>query len=114
MVGKSSDIRNHARNSLSEPTLQNRLLRSESLSLLKEVRFNEPKFLTSIPVSNIKYHHPKSQNNNLFCLFQDQLDNALVYYSVESKTSKGNTDKFLSKPLMFLFTEKLSYQNTDK
>ena len=54
LVGKSPDIGSRAR---ARRTSQDRLLRSESSSSLREVRFSEQKFPASIPVSNIKYYH---------------------------------------------------------
>ena len=84
-----------------------------SLSL-REVRLSEQEFLVGIPISNIKYDHPRSQNDNLFSLFHNQLDYILAYYFLESETTKGNEDKFMSNLLIAPPTEKLSYQNTDK
>ncbi len=114
LVGESSDTGSHARDGLSGRTPQDRLLASESSSPLKEIRFSEQEFPAGIPVSDIKYHHLSSQNNNLFHLFNDRLDYALVTYFAESQTTKSNIDKLLSNPLMVPLTEKLSYLNTDK
>ena len=66
------------------------------------------------PISNIKYDHPGSQNDNLFYPFHNQLDYALAHYFAESETTKGNVDKFLSNPLMAPLIKKLSHQNADK
>ena len=90
------------------------LLRSESLFSLREVRFSEQKFPTGTPVSNIKFDYPGSQNDNLFYPFYNHLDYALAHYFAKSETTKGNTNKSLSNPLMTLLTEKPSYQNPDK
>ena len=111
--GKSSDIENRARNGLVERTPQSGLLRSESSSSLREVRFSDQEFAASTLVSNIKYNHFGFQNNHLFYLFYDQLDSGLAKYYAESESTKSNIDKFLFKPLMVLLTEKLSYQNMD-
>ena len=71
LVSKSSDTRSHARNKLLECTFQDGLLRSKSSSSLIEVKFSKQDIPTSIPISNIKYHHPRSQNDNLFYSFHD-------------------------------------------
>ena len=92
---------------------QNGLLK-ELFRNFKEVSFSEFKFPISIPVSNTRYEHSESQNNNLFYLFNDQLDYALTTYFAKSETTKYNVDKFLSNPLMKLITKKLSYCNVDK
>ncbi len=68
----------------------------------------------SIPVLDIKYHHPGSQDDNPFHPFNDQLDYALVTYFAEFEATKDNVDRFLSNLLMSLLTEKLSYRNIDK
>ena len=90
------------------------LLRSESSSSLKEVRFNKHEFPTGIPVSNIKYDHPGSQNDNVFYPFHNQLDYILAYYFAMSEITKGKVNKFLSNPLIALLIKKLSYQNANK
>ena len=105
-VGKSSDTGNRAR---AGHTLQDGLLGIELLSSLREVRFNKQEFPASTPVSNIKYDHPRSQNDNLFYPFHNQLDYALAHYFAESEITKGNVNKFLSYLLIAPFTEKLSY-----
>lgn len=84
-----------------------------SLSLRK-VRFNKLEFLTCIPISDIKYDLPRSQNDDPFYPFNNQLDYALAHYFADSKTTKGNINKFLSNLLMALLTKKLSYRNVDK
>ncbi len=114
MVGKSSDIGSHVRDGLSGQTSQDGFLASESSSSLREVRFSEQEFPAGTPVSDIKYHHPSSQNDNLFHPFNDQLDYALATYFAESETTKGNVDRFLSNALMTPFIEKLSYRNADE
>ena len=106
LVGKSSDTGSCAR---AGRTLQDGLLGNESSSFLREVRFSEQEFSADIPVFNIKYDHPGSQNDNLFYPFHNQLDFALVHYFAESENTKGNVDKVLFNPLIALLTEKLSY-----
>ena len=81
---------------------------------MREVWFSDQEFATGTSVSNIKYNHPGFQNNNLFYPFHDQLNYELAKYFAESKTTKNNIDKFLSKPVMAPLTEKLFYQNADK
>ena len=110
-VGESSDTGSRAR---AGRTPQDGLLGSESSSSLTEVRFSEQEFPAGTPVSNIKYDHPGSQNDNLFYPFHNQLDYALVHYFAQSETTKDNVDKFLSDLLMAPLTEKLSYQNADE
>ena len=78
------------------------------------MRFIDQEFVTCPPISNIKYNHPRLQNNNCFYLFHNQLDYRIANHFAKSKTTKSNIDKFLSKLLIDLFTEKLSYQNVDK
>ena len=114
LVGKRLDTGNHARDSLLGRTPQDGLFASESSSFLREIRFSKHEFPAGKAVSDIKYHHPGSLNNNLFHPFNNQLDYALAIYFAETKTTKGNINKFLSKPLMALLTEKLFYQNADK
>ncbi len=99
---------------MSGRTPQDGLLASELSSSLREVRFCEQGFPAGIPVSDIKYHHPGSQNDNPFHPFNDQLDYALATFFAESETTKDNVDRFLSDPLMAPLTEKLSYRNADK
>ena len=114
LVGKSSDTGSRARDGLSGHTPLARLLANESSLSLREVKFGEQEFPAGKHVSDIKYHHPGSQNDNLFYSFNDQLNYALANYFAESEFTKSNVDKFLSNPLMAAFTEKLSYQNADK
>lgn len=113
-VGKSLDTRSYKRDSLSKRTPQNRLLANESLSSLREVKFNKQEFLASKPILEVKYHHPSFRNNNLFDLFNNQPEYVLANYFTESETIKSNIDKFLSNLLMALLTKKLSYQNANK
>ncbi len=114
LVGESLDTRSHATDGLSGRTPQDRLFVNESSSSLKEVRFSKQEFPAGIPISDIKYYHPDSQNNNPFHPFNNQLDYALTIYFAKSETIKANLDRFLSDPLMALLTEKLSYRNADK
>lgn len=90
-------------------TSQNELYISKSSSSLKEVNFGEQKFLTSKSISNIKYYYTSFQNNNLFYLFNNQLDYILTNHFAEFETTKNNIDRFLSNALMALFTKKLFY-----
>ena len=90
------------------------LLASKFLSLLGEEWFTRNEFPVGIPISNIKYNHPKVKHQNSFYPFNDQLNYALAYYFAESETTKGNVNKFLSDLLMTLLTKKLSYKNTDE
>ncbi len=76
--------------------------------------FSKSEFSVGTPVSDTRYKHLESQNNNPFYLFNDQLDYALADYFAESKTTKRNVDMFLSNPLMKLITKKLSYYNADE
>ncbi len=109
MVGESSDTGSRTKDDLSRCTTKAGLLGSESSSSLKEVRFSDEEFVTGTPISNIKYNHLGFQNDNSFYLFDNQLDYGLAKYFVESKTTKSDVDKFLSKPLITPLTEKLSY-----
>ena len=99
---------------LSRCISQDKLLKSELSSFLREVRFSEQEFPVSTLVSDIKYDYLGSQNNNPFYPFNDQLNYTLAHYFVEFKTTKGNVDRFLSNLLMALLTKKLSYGNADK
>lgn len=62
----------------------------------------------------MKYYNSKSQNNDTFYLFNDQLDYTPAHNFANSQTTKCNIDRFLSNSLMTLLIEKLSYQNTSK
>ena len=109
--GESSNTGSRA---IARHTPQDGLLESESSSSLREVRFSEQEFPAGTLVSNIKYDHLESQNDNLFYLFHNWLDYALAHYFAEFKTIKDNMVKVLFNPLMALLTEKLSYWNDDK
>ena len=98
--GKSLDIENYAKDGLAERTSQHGLFRSELSSFVREVRFSDQEFAAGIFISNIKYNHPRFENDYIFYLFHDQLNYGLVKYFAESKTTKSNVDKFLSEPLM--------------
>lgn len=101
------------RPAISNWTIQNGLL-SKSSSTFREVMFDKSKFLASTPVSNTRYEHPGSQNNNPFYLFNNQLDYALAHYFAKSETTKRNMDKFLSNPLIKLIIKNLLYCNIDE
>ena len=111
---KSSDIESHTKSRLSRRTSQVWLLESELSSSWKNSRFRDQEFAIDIPVSNIKYNHPRFHNNNLFYSFYDHLNYRLAKYFAKFKTSKSNIDKFLSEPLIVLLIEKLSYWNVDQ
>ena len=111
MISKSSDTGSCAR---AKRTPKNGLLRIQSPSSIKEVRFSEQEFYAGKPASNIKYDHLKSKNDNLFYFFHNQLDYALAHSFAKSETMKGNVNKFLSDLLMAPLTKKLSYPNTKK
>ena len=114
MKGKNLDTRSCIRDSLLTHIPQAELFKSELLSFLRKIRFNDQQFATGTPLSNIKYNHFGFQNNNLFYFFYDQLDYGLAKYFVRSETMKSNINKFLSRPLMAPLIEKLFYQNADK
>ena len=42
--------------------------------------FSESKFPAGTPILDTRYEHPRSQNNNLFYLFNSQLDYVLAHY----------------------------------
>lgn len=90
-------------------TSQDKLFVSELSLSLREVRFGGQEFSIGKLVSNIKYYHLRYQNNNLFHLFNDQLDYVLAKYFVDFETTKGNVDKFLSNTLMAPLIKNLSY-----
>ncbi len=71
LVSESSDTVSNAKDGLSGRTPQDGLLARELSSSLREVRFSEQEFSAGIPVSNIKYQHPGSQNDNPFHPFND-------------------------------------------
>lgn len=71
LIGKNSDIKNCARNTLSGRISQNKLLKSELLSFLREVWFNNQKFATNISIFNIKYNHLTFPINKPFYLFHN-------------------------------------------
>ena len=89
-------------------------LLSKLFSTFRKMAFSESEFPAGTPVSDTQYKHPKSQNNNLFYAFNDQLDYTLAYYFSESETTKRNVDKFLTNLLMKPITKKLSYCNADE
>ena len=109
---KTADI-NNKMSATSNWMPQNRLLSESSVSF-KEVMFNECKFLSGTPVLDIRYEHFRNQINNLFYLFNSQLDYALAHYFANSKTIKQNIDKFLTNLLMKPIIKNLSYYNVDK
>ena len=114
MVGKRSDLRSYARNSLSRHTPQNGLFANKLSLSLKDIKFNKQKFLTCKLVSDIKYHHSGSQNTKLFYPLNYQLNYIIINYFAKFETTKRNISRFLFDPLIFSTTEKLSHQNADK
>ena len=117
MNNNEQDIRlvhiHKQRSAIPNCTSQNGLL-SKLSSTFKEVMFSESKLLAGTLVLDTRYKHPESQNNNLFYLFNSQLDYPLAHYFVHSKTTKYNIDKFRTNSLMKLITKNLSYYNIDK
>lgn len=83
-------------------------------SIFREVIFGKSEFSANTPVLDTQYKYLGSQNNNLFYLFNDQLNYALTYYFAESETTKSNVDKFLINSLMKPIIKKLLYYNADK
>ena len=72
-VSKSSDTGNRARNCLSGRTSKNELFVNESSSSLIEVRFGKQDLPADKLISDIKYHHLYSQNDNLLYPFNNHL-----------------------------------------
>ena len=112
-VGKSSNNES-IKHMLPGCTSQDGLFRSKSSSSLKEVRFSKQECPTGTLISNIKYDHSRSQNNNPFHPFNDQFNYVLAHYFTESKITKGNVDRLLFNTLMAPLTEKLFYGNPDE
>lgn len=83
-------------------------------SSLREIRFDEQELPANKSISNIKYHYKDFWNNNLFYLFNDQLDYILANNFGKFRIKKNNVDRFRSNPLMVPLIEKPSYSNTDK
>lgn len=71
-INKNLDTKNYTRNSLSKHMSLDGLLVNNLLSSLRKFKFSEQKFYVSKLLSNIKYHSPGTQNNNLFHLFNNQ------------------------------------------
>lgn len=102
------------RNLLPGYITQDGLFASKLSLSLREVWFNNQKFFTGLLISNIKYNHLRSQKNNTFYPFNNQLDYILAHFFIDFKTIKSNVNRFLSNSLIVLFTKKLFYQNADK
>lgn len=68
--------------SLSEFTPQIGLL-SDSSSSLQKVIFSEAKHQMGSPISDIKYKHSVYQHDNIFYVFDNKVDYALVYWFAE-------------------------------
>lgn len=114
VMSEKSDTRICARDSLLRYTPQDQLLISKSLASLREIQFSKQEFLTGKPISDIKFSHLDSQNNNLFYSFNDQLNYILATYFGKSEIMERTVDKFLSNLLIVPLTEKLSCQNANK
>lgn len=76
--------------------------------------FSEFEFLINIPVLNTRYKHFRSQNNNLFHLFNNKLNYELANYFAEKKMTKYKLDKILSNLLIKRITKKLLYCNINE
>lgn len=79
------------------------------LSSLKKVWLSQQEFSAGKPVLNIKYYHPRFQNNNLSYLFNDYLYYVLANYFANFETTKRYINILLSNLLIAPLTEKLSY-----
>lgn len=76
--------------------------------------FNKSEFLASTHILNTKFNHFWSQNNNLFCFFNNQINYALGHYFVNLKTTKCNINKFFTNFLIKFIINNLLYFNTNK
>ena len=103
------DIGSYRRDGLSGYTLKDELLVSELLLYLKEFKFSKQKFRIDKLLFIIKYHYLGFQNNNIFHVFNYQLDYGLSTYIAKFETRKSNIDRFLSNLLMALLMKKLFY-----
>lgn len=92
MLGKSLNNK-IVRNILLRRISQDWFLANKLSSFLREVKFSEQEFFTSIPISNIKYDYLRSKNNDFFYLINDELNYILAQYFVESEIIKSNVDK---------------------
>lgn len=99
---------------LSQYILQDRFFVNKLLLFLKKIWLSEQNIFAGIYISNIKFNYPKSQNINIYYLFNNRLDYVLAYYFAKSETIKCNMNRFLSNSLIALFIKKLFYYNTDK
>ena len=66
LISKSSDTWSYTR---AGGNFQDWLFEIELSSSLKKFKFGKKEFLAGISISNIKYDHPGSQNDNLFYAF---------------------------------------------
>lgn len=89
--------------------LHNGLYKNMLASFQRNVRLSEKTFVISTFLSNMRYDYPKLHNTKFFYNFYNQLNYVLVHYFAESKTIKSNVNKFLSKLLIALLTQKLFY-----
>ena len=94
-------------------TIQNRLLGKSSLTF-GQMTFSESEFSAGTLILDTRYKYFRRQNNNLFYLFNGQLNYILTHYFLDSETTKRNINKFLTNPLMKLITKNLSYRNADE
>ena len=76
--------------------------------------FSKSEFPTGTPVSDTRYKHLRSQNNNPFYPFNAQLDYELAHYFADSETTKCNIDRFFTNPLIKPIIKNLLYCNANK
>lgn len=70
LIGKSLDNKS-IKNILFERISQDGLFANKSSFLLREIWFSKQEFFASTLVSDIKYNYPRSQNNNIFYVFNN-------------------------------------------
>lgn len=80
LVSKSLDIRSCIKDGLSRHTLHNKLFICKLSTFWREVTFGEQVFPTGKLILDIKYPYLGSQKDNLFHLFNNQLDYILAIY----------------------------------
>lgn len=76
--------------------------------------FSESEFLTEIPVLDARFEYLESYNNNLFYLFNDQVNYTLANHFAKSETTKCNVTKFLTNLLIKPIIKKISYYNANE
>lgn len=92
---------------------QNELL-SKLSSTFKKMTFSKSEFPIGTSILNTSYVYPRSQNNNLFSSFNDQLDYIFTYLFAKLETTKHKVNKFLLNSLMKHITKKLLYCKIDE